>query len=108
MPLVFWVGGTHVSVAVPEVTGVTCTVTLPCAVLPAPLLQVMEKVDVAVSAALVCWPAVASLEVQLAAQLVVFVDVQVSTVVPPLDTDCGLADSETLGAGAETVTVVDC
>jgi hypothetical protein len=106
--LVFSVGAAHVRVAVPVAAGVTVTGTLPWAVLPAPLLQVIEKVVVAVSAALVCWPAVASLVVQLAAQLVVFVDVQVSTVVPPLDTVCGLADKVTLGAGAETVTVVDC
>ncbi len=86
VPLVFLVGATHDSVAVPVVTGVTVTVTLPWAVLPAPLLQVMEKIVVALSAAVVCWPAVASLVVQFAAQLVVFVDVHVSTVFPPLAT----------------------
>jgi hypothetical protein len=61
-----------------------------------------------VSAALVWEPAVAVLEVHGALQLVVFADVHVRIVLPPLVTLVGLAASATLGAAAVTVTWVDC
>jgi hypothetical protein len=43
-----------------------------------------------------------------AAQLVAFVEFQVSVELPPLDTEVGLAVRVTVGADAVTVTVVDC
>lgn len=55
---------------------------------------------------MVCEPAEAVLVVHGALHPVVFVDVHVSMVVPPLVTVWGLAASVTLGAGAVTLTWV--
>jgi hypothetical protein len=65
---------------------------------------------VALSAPVVFDPVVAREPVQPpdAVQAVALVEVQVSVELPPLATLVGLALTETLGAGAETVTVTDC
>ena len=64
-----------------------------------------------VSGPVPCEPEVARVPVQLpeAVQEVAFVELQLSVLLPPLPTDIGDADSETVGAGVvppETVTVV--
>jgi hypothetical protein len=67
-------------------------------------------VALALSVPVDCEPAVGSLPVQApeAVQVVAFVDDQVKVEAPPLATLVGLAASDTVGAGAVTVTVADC
>jgi len=89
---------------------VTLTVTVRDAVPPGPV-QVSTNPVVAFSAALVAVPDVGRAPVQPpdAVQLVAPVVLQVSVVVPPCDTDAGLAVRLTVGNGAGvTSTCTDC
>jgi hypothetical protein len=108
VPSVFSVGGTQVNVAVPLVV-VTVTVALLLAVPPVPV-QLKVYTAVALSAPVDCDPLIAwePLQAPDAVQVVALVEDQVSVEVPPWATLDGLAVSETLGGGAETVTVADC
>lgn len=76
---------------------------------PAPV-QARVNFVVAVSAGVVCEPAVASepLQPPEAVQAVALVDDQVNDDVPPLLTVAGFAVRVTVGAGALTDTVADC
>jgi hypothetical protein len=76
---------------------------------PAPV-QVRVNFVVAVRAAVVCEPAVASAPLQPpeAVQAVAFVEDQVSADVAPLLTVAGFAVRVTAGAGVVTDTVADC
>ncbi len=109
MPLVFVVGATQVSVAVPVVVaGVTVTVALCDAEPPAPV-HVRVYFVVAVSAAVFCVPLAASepLQPPEAAQEVALVEDHVKVEVAPLATVLGLALSVTVGACVVTVTDAD-
>jgi hypothetical protein len=110
VPLVFCVGATQVSVAVPLLLAVTVTVALWLAVPPAPVqLRLYTVVALKAPVDLVPLIAWAPLHPPDAVQLVALVDVQVSVEAPPLETLVGLALNDTVGpAGAETVTVADC
>jgi hypothetical protein len=108
VPLVFSVGGTQVTVAVP-VDAVTVTVADCDAEPPAPV-QVRVNFVVVVSVGVVCEPAVASepLQPPEAVQAVALVDDQVNADVAPLFTVVGFAVKVTAGAGVVTETVADC
>ena len=109
----------HVSVDVPPLVildgdadivttgagGVTVTSTLLCALPPEPV-QLSVNLVVDVSGPTDCVPLVALVPVQpsLAVQLLAFVLLQVSVEFEPEAMLCGLAPSETVGAGAVTVT----
>ena len=81
-----------------------------CAAEPPAPVQIRVNLVVAVSAGVVCVPAVASepLHPPEAAQAVALVDDQLSTEVAPLLTVAGFAVSVTAGAGVLTETVADC
>src|SRR5690349_217525 len=90
------------------VAAVTETDALFCVVPPAPVqLSVYEVV--AVSAPVLCEPEVAiePLQPPEAVHDVAFDELHVSVLLPPLLTDVGDADSDTVGAGVEAVTVTD-
>jgi hypothetical protein len=93
----------------PVVPAETETVTLCVAVPPVPL-HAMVKVEVLVSAPVDFEPAVASVPVHApdAVQAVALLEDHVSVAAPPLVTVVGEALRDTLGAGAETVTVAVC
>ena len=63
----------------------------------------------ALNAPVLCVPEGAFDPVQLpeAVQDVAFDELHVNVLLPPLETDVGDADSETVGAGVEAVTVTD-
>jgi hypothetical protein len=84
------------------------TVALACPVPPVPV-QLSVKVVALVRAAVLSLPAVAFDPDQPpeAVHAVAFVEVQVSVLLPPLATEVGDADSETVGAGVAAVTVTD-
>jgi hypothetical protein len=81
-----------------------------CAAEPPAPVQVRVNFVVAVSAAVVCEPAVASAPLQPpeAVQAVAFVDDQASADVAPLLTVAGFAARVTAGGGVVTDTVADC
>jgi hypothetical protein len=83
-------------------------VALDCAEPPVPL-QLSVNVVALDSAAVLSLPAVAFVPVHPpeAVHDVAFVEVHVSVLVPPLATEVGDADNETVGAGVAAVTVTD-
>lgn len=109
LPSVLVAGAPQLNVTDPlPVPVVTETTTLCVAEPPAPV-QMSVYLVVAVSAAVVCVPLVASepLQPPEAVQPVALVEDHVSAEVPPLATVVGLAVSVTVGAGDVTVTVAD-
>src|SRR4051812_15204641 len=84
------------------------TMTLDCAVPPAPL-QLNVKLVVVVSAAVLWLPAVAFVPLQPpdAVHDVALREVHVSVLAAPLATMVGAADSVTVGAGVAPVTATD-
>jgi hypothetical protein len=106
--LVFSVGGTQVSVAVP-VDAVTVTV-VDCDAEPPGPVQVRVNFVVAVRVGVDCEPAVDSepLQPPEAVQAVALVDDHVNADAAPLFTVAGFAVKVTAGAGVVTDTVADC
>ena len=99
-----------VAVSVTPGTGAATVTVVDWAARPPGPLQVSVYRLVAVSAPVLCEPLVGSLPFQPpeAVQEVVLVEDQVSVAAAPLATVLGLAAKVTVGAGAMTVTVVDC